>query len=185
MCKLAINITSLHKFLKRVDFDAIVDYLALVHILKSKAEPTTTRIYRLLGVLSTYSFNLYYMKGKDMILIDFLLRQRVDKSNLHEIMPISFDMKAILKEKYYSLINEGKYLVQTCLQVKERGIKLPEVHGVHKGVDPDIKLELIRRKSQKLIGKSKLDREESRREIDSTVQAQPQVQSNRENNLQE
>ena len=52
------------------------------------------------------------MKGKDMILSDFLLRQKVDKSNPHEVIPIPFDMKAILKEKYYSLVNEGKYLVQ-------------------------------------------------------------------------
>ena len=102
MCRLAINIMSFAHLLKRVDFDATVDHLALVHILKSKAEPTTTRIKRLLEVLSMYSFNLYYMKGKDVILSDFLLRQRVDKSNPHEIIPISFDMKAILKEKYYS-----------------------------------------------------------------------------------
>ena len=55
------------------------------------------------------------MKGKDMRLSDFLLRLRVDKSNAHEIKPISFDMKAIVKEKSYSLVNEGKYLVQTHL----------------------------------------------------------------------
>ena len=30
------------------DFDAIVDHLALVHILKSKAEPIATRIKRFL-----------------------------------------------------------------------------------------------------------------------------------------
>ena len=171
--------------LKRVDFDAIVDHLALVHILKSKTEPATTRIKRLLEVLSIYSFNLYYMKGKDMILSDFLSRQRIDRSNLHEIISILFDMKAILKEKYYRLVNEGKYLVQTCSQVKDRGIKLPEVHGVDKGVDPDIKAEWIVRKSQKLIEKSKLDREDSRREMDSPVQAQPQTQSNRENYAKE
>ena len=120
-----------------------------------------------------------------MILSDFLLRQRIDKSNPHEIMPISFDMKAILKEKYYSLVNEGKYLVQTCLQAKDRGIKLPEVHGADKGVDPDIKLEWIVRKSQKLIEKSNLHSKDSRREIDSPVQVQPQAQSNRENYVKE
>ena len=52
MCRLAINITSFVHLLKRVDFDGIVDYLALVHTLKSKTEPTTTRIKRLLEVLS-------------------------------------------------------------------------------------------------------------------------------------
>ena len=62
----------LHIYLKRVDFDAIVDHLALTYIIKSKAEPATTRIKQLLELISSYSFNLYYMKGKDMILSDFL-----------------------------------------------------------------------------------------------------------------
>ena len=90
MCGLAINIASFAHLLKKVDFDAIVDHLALVHILKSKTEPTTPRIKRLLKVLSAYSFNLYYTKGKDMILSDFLSRQEIDKSDPHEIIPISF-----------------------------------------------------------------------------------------------
>ena len=67
MCGLAINIMSFAHLLKRVDFDAIVDHLAFVHILKNKTEPATTRTRSLLEVLSAYSFNLYYMKGKDMI----------------------------------------------------------------------------------------------------------------------
>ena len=37
LCGLAINITSFSHLLKRVDFDAIVDHLALMHIIKSKA----------------------------------------------------------------------------------------------------------------------------------------------------
>ena len=69
---LAINIASFSHLLKRVDFDAIVDHLALMHIIRSKTEPATTRIKRLLELISSYSFNLYYMKGKDMILSDFL-----------------------------------------------------------------------------------------------------------------
>ena len=72
LCGLAINIASFAHLLKRVDFDAIVDHLALTHIIKSKAEPATTRIKRLLELISSYSFNLYYMKDKDMILSDFL-----------------------------------------------------------------------------------------------------------------
>ena len=44
LCRLAINIASFAHLLKRVDFDAIVDHLALMHIIKSKAEPATTRI---------------------------------------------------------------------------------------------------------------------------------------------
>ena len=64
MCGLAMNITTFSHLLKKVDFDAIVDHLAITHIMRSKAEPATTRIKRLLELLSPYSFNLYYMKGK-------------------------------------------------------------------------------------------------------------------------
>ena len=149
MCGLAINIASFAHLLKKVDFDAIVDHLALVHILKSKTEPATARIKRLLEILSAYSFNLYYMKGKDMILSDFLSRQEIDKSDPHEIIPISFDMKAILNEKYYKSEEEGKYLVQTRSQALEKGIKVPEVHGTKKGIDPNLRPEWLVRKSQK------------------------------------
>ena len=62
------------KGLKRVDFDAIVDHLALTHIIKTKSEPATTRIKRLLELISSYSFNLYYIKGKDMILSNFFIQ---------------------------------------------------------------------------------------------------------------
>ena len=92
MCGLVINIASFVHLLRKVDFDAVVDHLAKMHIMKSKVEPATTRIKRLLEVLISYSFNLYYIKGKDMILSDFLSRQNVDDSNPHEIIPISFNL---------------------------------------------------------------------------------------------
>ena len=76
MYGLAINIASFAHLLKRIDFDAIVDHLAWTHIIKSKPESATTKIKRPLELLSSYSFNLYYIKGKDMILSDFLLRQK-------------------------------------------------------------------------------------------------------------
>ena len=91
LCRLAINIASFSHLLKRVDFDAIVDHLSLTHIIKSKAEPTTTRIKRLLQLISSYSFNLYYITVKHMVLSDFLSRQKNDDSNPHEIIPISFN----------------------------------------------------------------------------------------------
>ena len=86
MCGLAINIASFVHSLKRVDFDAKVDHLALTHIIKSKAELTTTRIKRLLEILSSYSFNLYYIQGKDMIFSNFLSRQKHDDNDPHEIL---------------------------------------------------------------------------------------------------
>ena len=122
------------------------------------------------------------MKDKDMILSDFLSRQRVDRSNPHEFIPISFDMKAVLKDKYYNVGNESRYLVQTHAQIRNRGIKLPEVHGVDKGINPDIKPEWLVQKSQKSVDRSKLGqgKENPRREVKSPVQGQTQMQSNEE-----
>ena len=104
-----------HKYfahlLKRVDFNAIVNHLALTHIMKSKVEPTTTRIKTLLEVLSSYSFNLYYIKGKDMIFSDLLSRQNHDDSKPHEIIPISLNMQH-MQTRYYNIgeREQGKYL---------------------------------------------------------------------------
>ena len=78
-----------------------------------------TRIKRLLELISSYSFNLYYMKGKDMILSDFLSRQKNDDSNPHEIIPISFNICQILDGNYY---NKEKYLIQTRSQAKSSGV---------------------------------------------------------------
>ena len=108
---LAINIASFSHLLKRVDFDAIVDHLALTHIIKNKMEPATTRIKRLLELISSYSFNLYYMKGKDMILSDFLSQQTNDDSNPNEIIPISLDMCKILENNLENF-SDDKYLIQ-------------------------------------------------------------------------
>ena len=94
-----------------------------------------------------------------MILSDFLSRQRIDRSNPHEIIPISFDMKATLKDKYYNVGKETKYLVHMHSQIKDKGIKLPEVHQAEKGVDPDLKSEWIIRKSQKLAETSRLEQD--------------------------
>ena len=104
MCGLAINIASFAHLLKRVDFDAVVDHLAISHIMKSKMETATNRIKRLLEVLCSYSFNLYYIKSKDMILSDFLSRQIEDDSNPHEIIPISFNIQEILQESYHNIV---------------------------------------------------------------------------------
>ena len=101
MCGLAINIVTFSHLLKEVDFDAVVDHLAIMHIMRSKAEPTTTRVKRLMELLSPYSFNLYYIKGKDMVLSDFLSRQKTDDINPHEIIPISFTLKGLSHEHFH------------------------------------------------------------------------------------
>ena len=138
VCGLTINIASFAHLLRKVDFDVIVDHLAITQIMRSKVEPATNRIKRLLEVLSSYSFNLYYIKGKDMVLSDFLSRQDPGDEDTKEIIPISFNMKSVLQDKYYSNNSENidRCMVQTRSQTKASGVELPEVHGSRKGLDP-------------------------------------------------
>ena len=140
-----MNIATFSHLLKKVDFDAVVDHLAINHIMRSKAEPATTRIRRLLELLSLYSFNLYYIKGKDMVLSNFLSRQKTDDSNPHELIPISFTLRSQVDNHFYQINSENeqprtdRYLVQTRSQAKSSGIKLPEIHGANKGLDPHVR----------------------------------------------
>ena len=147
LCGLAINIASFSHLLKRVDFNTIVDHLVLTHIIKSKAEPATTRIKRLLEIICSYSFNLYYMKGNDMVLSDLLSRQGNDNSDPGIIIPIIFNVYNILEENR-NLSNldlhkrdEEKFLIQTWSQAKTSGTTLPEVHGIRKKLDPNVRPE--------------------------------------------
>ena len=94
MCGSAINIDSFVHLLKRVDFDAMINYLALMYIIKSKVELATIRIKRLVEVLSSYAINPYYVKGKDMILSDFYLNRS---------MPIAIHMKSYLFQSTYKV----------------------------------------------------------------------------------
>ena len=144
LCGLAINIASFAHLLKRVDFHSIVDHLALTHIIKSKVELATTRIKRLLELISSYSFNLYYMKGKDMILSDFLSQQKNDDNNPSEIIPISFNTYSILEDSRNIDIckdNDRKYLIQTHSQAKTSCTKLLEVHRIRKELNANLRPE--------------------------------------------
>ena len=93
--------------------------------------------------LSRLSMDLKVIKGQDMILSDFLSRQKHDDSNPYEIIPITSNIHSILQMRYYNLGKENpvKYLVQTWSQAKASGIKLPEVHGIGKGLDPNVQPE--------------------------------------------
>ena len=164
MCGLAINIASFAHLLKRVDFDVVVDYLAIAHIMKSKAEPATNRIKRLLEILSTYSFNLYYIKGKNMVLSDFLSRQHGDNSNPHEIISISFNMGKILQQNYQNYTRT--FLVQTRSQNKTKSKKVPDTCSGEKS----------RRKSRKEIKPIIIDDEPTIIDLNTKTGIDTQVQ---------
>ena len=45
-------------------------------------------------------FHLYYVKGKDMILCDFLSRVAADDSDPMDLIPIAFNVYSLLQDHY-------------------------------------------------------------------------------------
>ena len=151
--------------LHNVDFDACVDYLAIVQILKSKDMPANTRIVRLLDHLAKFKFSLYYIKGKDMILADFLSRIAVDEGDPSICEPISFNVMALRDEKFNNLVDT--FCIATRNATRDKGISLPEVHGARKGVDPAFKPE-HQHKSKKVLAKPVMQSQPQTKNVSST-----------------
>ena len=63
-----------------------------------------------------------------MILSDFLSRQLGDDSDLHQIIPISFNIKEILKENYQNMVKDT-YMVQTRSQAKAKDANAPTIQS--------------------------------------------------------
>ena len=78
-----------------------------------------------------------------MILSDFLSLQKNDDSDPSEIIPISFNAYRILEEnrKIDVCKNEENFLIQTHSQAKTSGTKLPEVHGIGKELNANLRPE--------------------------------------------
>ena len=72
--------------------------------------------------LSSYSFNLYYIKGKDMVLSDYLSRQMGDKSDPHQVIPISCHIRDVSSKPCQDK-TQDTFMVQTRPQAK--GMKSP------------------------------------------------------------
>ena len=85
-----MNIHAWHGWTQGAEVDIAVDHKAIVQILKSKELPATGRIGLLIRKLGPLPFNLYYMKGKDLILMNFLSQIKSDDSDPSEVLPISF-----------------------------------------------------------------------------------------------
>ena len=153
MTGLLVNIGMWKNILKHREFDAAVDHLAITQILKAKTEPATARLMRLLDRLSSYSFLLYYVKGRDMILADYLSRTRTPDKHPEDLIPISFCAmveQVIDKgtqvpfdplECYTSKHFIEQFNVTTRSQTKASGEAPPVVHGKDKPLDPHSKPE--------------------------------------------
>ena len=107
-----------------------------------------------------------------MILSDFLSRQKHDDSNPHEVIPISFNMHNILHKRYYNIGVSDRHLVEMWSHTKSTGIKLLEIHGVSKNLDPNIQPgkqitkpikgnEISQEKPKKRTGKSRNEEKEA------------------------
>ena len=141
MTGLLVNMNLWKNLLKHREFDAAVDHAAVAQIMKAKTEPATTRIMRLLDRLSAYSFNLYYVKGRDMILSDYLSRHRQKDLDPNELIPISFCCLKAYRSFIDDKIGEEIFCVKTRASAEASGETVGEVHGADKPLDPNYKPE--------------------------------------------
>ena len=140
MTGLLVNMNLWKNLLKHREFDAAVDHAAVAWIMKAKTEPAT-RIMRLLDRLSAYSFNLYYVKGRDMILSDYLSRHRQKDLDPSELIPISFCCLKTYRSIIDDRIGEEIFCIKTRASAKASGETVGEVHGADKPLDPNYKPE--------------------------------------------
>ena len=131
----------MENLLKHREFDAAVDHAAVAQIMKVKTEPATIRIMRLLDRLSAYSFNLYYVKGRDMILSDYLSGHRQKDLDPSELIPISFCCLKTYRSIIDDRIGEEIFCIKTRASAKASGETVGEVHGADKPLDPNYKPE--------------------------------------------
>ena len=139
MTGLLVNMNLWKNLLKHREFDAAVDHATVAQIMKAKTEPATTRIMRLLDRLSAYSFNLYYVKCRDMILSDYLSRHRQKDLDPSELIPISFGCLKTYRSIIDDRIGEEIFCIKT--RASASGETVGEVHGADKRLDPNYKPE--------------------------------------------
>ena len=138
MTGLLVNMGLWKSIIRHHEFDAVVDHAAVAQIMKAKAEPATICIKCLLEHLASYSFNLYYVKGKDMILADYLSCHRRRSDDPNDLIPISF---CLSRPVHIDPTTPRCLPMLTRHSVKAIGVEPPPVHGTEKGIDPHKKPE--------------------------------------------
>ena len=154
MTGLLVNMNLWKNLLKHREFDAAVDHVTVAQIMKAKTEPATIRIMRLLDRLSAYSFNLYYVKGRDMILSDYLSRHIQKDLDPSELISISFYCLKV----YRSFIDDrigDIFCIKMRSSAKASGEQVGDVHGANEPLDPSYKPEhQSKSKLPSVMGKS-------------------------------
>ena len=106
--------------------------------MKAKAKPVTTHIKYLLECIASYSFNLYYVKGKYMILVDYLSHHCRCYDDPNDLIPISFHLT---RPVHIDPATPMCLPMLTCCSAKAVGMEPPPVHRAEKGIDPHKKPE--------------------------------------------
>ena len=104
------------------------------------------RLKEIVPKIFEYTFKLYYVKGKDLILADYFSRIAADKSNPNECMPISFINHLATPTDKYNIMTRGQANVQ--------GIVAPKVHGADKELNPNVKPEHQTRSIKRVINRT-------------------------------
>ena len=87
-------LTNIHGFKQKLRnnyFEVIVDHKAIDYMVKSKHQPTTTRLANLLLKLMEYTFDLKYLEGNKLKVSDALSRLYIEeKHKMSNVIPLNF-----------------------------------------------------------------------------------------------
>ena len=88
---LLVNVHGFEQKLNNNYFEAIVDHKVIDYLIKSKHEPTSTRLIPLLDRLNHYTLDLKYMEGSKLKVSDTLSRlYSEEKHKISDIIPLNF-----------------------------------------------------------------------------------------------
>ena len=103
-------LANIHDFEQKLNnnyFEAIADHKAIDYLIKSKHEPTSTRLVTLLDCLNRYTFYLKYLEGSKLKVSDALSRlYSEEKHKISDVIPLNF----LLHFTDYQLYKQSDHL---------------------------------------------------------------------------
>ena len=133
-------LTNIHGFEQKLNnnyFEAIVDHKAIDYLIKSKHEPTSTRLVTLLDCLNRYTLDLKYLEGSKLKVSDTLSRlYSEEKHKISDVIPLNF----LLHFTDYQLHKESDHLANKLYAHKRTKLSAKTRHNYdrqvkHKPVD--------------------------------------------------
>ena len=112
-------------------FEAIVDHKAIDYLIKSKHEPTSTRLVTLLDHLNRYTFDLKYLEGSKLKVSDTLSRlYSEEKHKISDVIPLNF----LLHFTDYQLHKESDHLANKLYAHKRTKLTAKTRRNYHRQV---------------------------------------------------